>query len=464
MEAFDRKKAGLLVVQNLAMPPYDILGLNAGQPGSLTWAVDRINQQLARMAGATSCMRVLNYHHVASRVGTARAFDDKMRLLGQFFIGEPALAELAHAQIGFARALLGLTRKCIVVDLDNTLWGGIVGEVGFEGICLGQNPPGNAYVEFQKTLLGYYNRGMILAINSRNNPEDVFRVLREHPDQILREHHFGCIVVNWEDKAANLVRISEELNIGLDSLVFVDDDPHNCELVRGSLPQVLTLQVPRDVSKINRMLLELNEFDALGLTAEDRQRGQMYAAERSRREIRSNSVDMESFLADLQIRVKVSRADPFSIPRIAQLTQRTNQFNATTRRYSPADVERLAGDKGTRVYAVSASDRFGDSGIVGAAVVCVEGDAWRLDSFLMSCRVLGRRIEDAFLARIATDAAEASALRLVGEVIFTKKNIPARDFYERMGFALVRQEPERTVWEAPASAVSRRMPKSLEIV
>lgn len=460
---FCELEAGLLVLHNLCPPPYDVMGLAGAEPGSLTRAIRDFNAELAALSHEFARVKILDYAALAARHGALAACDEKMRLLGRLCLSNAIVPPLARAQVGLAKALKGLARKCIVLDLDNTLWGGIVGEDGFEGIALGPTPPGNAYWEFQKTLLGFYRRGIILAIASRNNPEEALRVIREHPSQVLREEHFGAIAINWDDKPASLVKIARELNLGLDALVFVDDDPHNRQLVRQMLPQVLTPEMPQDPSYYARTLLELNDFESLALTEEDRKRGQMYAAERSRRSAREKSSDLEDFLRDLQTRIAIAPADPFSIPRIAQLTQRTNQFNMTTRRYSPADIEALAARPDHRVYALSAADRYGDSGLVGVAIVRTEGESWLIDTFLMSCRVLGRRIEDSFLWWIAKEAEKAGARTLLGEVIDTPKNMPARDFYERAGFTGVPAADGVKRYAIAVASFSSEPPHGVEI-
>lgn len=463
VRCFDAQGAGLLVIHNLDVPAYDVMAGQAMHPGSISWAVRSFNQALLGLAKRCERVRVLDYDLVASRVGKPAANDEKMRLLGRFCVSHRAVPALVHVQMGLVKAVKGLTRKCIAVDLDNTLWGGIIGEDGLSGIQLGPTPPGNAYQEFQKLLLGFYRRGVILAINSRNNPEDALRVLREHPHQVLHEEHFGAIRINWSDKASNLAAIAEELNIGLDSVVFIDDDRLNRELVRSELSDVLIPEWPEDASLFCRTLLELNDFEILSLTREDRMRGAMYAAERSRRVESEVAVDVDGFLARLEIRIRVAPADEFSIPRVAQLTQRTNQFNMTTRRYTPAEVQKLAASSEHRVLEVSATDRYGDMGIVGAAILRQGSDVWDIDTFLMSCRVLGRRIEDSFLWWIAREATKAGAATLRGEITFTKKNAPARGFYERMGFRLLESSPDGQVYAGSVAELVAKQPQGVTI-
>ncbi|MCL2330441.1 MAG: HAD-IIIC family phosphatase [Phycisphaerae bacterium] len=457
-EQFSTHDAGILVIHNLDEPAYDFMGIHASSDGSVTAAVCYFNAELLRRTREFSRVYVLNYNRVASKVGKDIANDEKLRLLGSFCVGHAAVPSLVHQQIGYVKAVKGLTRKCTVLDLDNTLWGGIIGEDGFDGIALGSTPPGNAFVEFQRTLLGFYRRGVILAVCSRNNPDDALQVLRNHPDQILREEHFAALDISWDDKALGIMRIAKSLNIGLDSLVFIDDDTHNRALVREALPQVLTLELPQDPSLYRRALLQLNDFEVLALTQEDRQRGRMYAAERAREATRTSSTNLDDFLLALETRVQIRPVDAFAVPRVSQLTQRTNQFNMTTRRYTPADIEQFGADPNKKVLCLSVSDKYGDSGLVGVAIVNGGPKVWEIDTLLMSCRVLGRRIENAFLWDIAQRANDAGASEIRGEVIFTPKNLPAREFYTQMGFAVVESNEAHAIYLAKVAELVKSKP------
>jgi FkbH-like protein len=325
------------------------------------------------------------------------------------------------------------------VDLDNTLWGGVIGEDGLEGITLGGNDaPGNAFYDFQLALDGLRRRGVLLAICSRNNPDDVWPVIDSHPHMVLRRNHFAASRVNWNDKASNIVEIARDLNLGLDSLVFLDDNPAERALLRQQVPDVLTVDLPADPAYYTDALLNLDVFESLGLTDEDRARGEMYLQAQTRREFEKAvvaSTDLMTHLESLGIAIKIEKATPFSIPRIAQLVNKTNQFNLTTRRYTEAQVRTMAEAAGDSVvYSVTVGDRFGDLGLTGVAIVHTNTDSWVIDSFLLSCRVLGRGIEDALLAHII-GRAKASGVRVLhGHFIPTAKNAPARDFYAARGF------------------------------
>ena len=234
--------------------------------------------------------------------------------------------------------LSGKNKKCLVLDLDNILWGGIVGEDGLENIHIGETAQGRAYLHFQREVLSLYNRGIILAINSKNNASEAIRVLDEHPDMILRKKHFSAIRINWDNKADNIKSIAQELNIGTDSMVFMDDSPEERELVRVSLPEVLVPFVSRDPAGLVAALQALPVFDSPNVTSEDRGRAGFHADESKRVQTQNSFSDITDFYRVLEIKVFIGKADKFTIPRISQLTMRTNQFNLTTRRYSSEEI------------------------------------------------------------------------------------------------------------------------------
>jgi FkbH-like protein len=331
---------------------------------------------------------------------------------------------------------MGLTRKCVVLDLDNTLWGGVVGEDGPQGIRLGSTAPGSEYVEFQRFLATLPQRGILLAIASKNNPDDALEVIRGHEAMVLREGAFSALRINWRPKPENLASIAEELNIGVDSLVYVDDNPDEREQMRQLLPQVLTVDLPRDPALYRSTLERLPELQVLGITEEDRLRAGQYVAKREREQIRVQAASVDDYLRSLGIKVAIDPLTEPDVSRVAQLFQRTNQFNVTTRRYDAGAVLRILGDSAWRSWTLRASDRFGDHGLVATALARANGTEWTLDSFLMSCRVIGYGIETALLADIIAAATAAGATRLRGEFIPTKKNVPARDLFARHGFQL----------------------------
>lgn len=430
---------------------------NRGRDGLARW-LSALNQAIAEELRTHERTFLLPLESVIAAVGRERGTNPKMWYMASMKLAEPALAELAKYSMRYIKPLKGLTRKCIVLDLDGTLWGGIVGEVGAEGVSLGPTAPGVEYVEFQKALLSLTRRGIILAICSKNNPEDALPVIRAHPHMVLREEHFAAMRINWRNKAENIREIAQELNIGLDSLVFIDDNPNERELVRQVLPEVLTVDLPKDQSLYRRTLEEMTDFDLLAVTKEDEIRVAQYQANAKRQAAKGSAASVEEYYRSLQICAAIGGASREAVPRLVQLFNKTNQFNLTTKRYQTEDVARFMTSQDYLVYDLHVTDRFGDHGLVGAAVIHKEQGVWRIDSLLMSCRVMGLGIETAFLDRICKDAACGQATRIIGEYVETKKNQPVKDFYLRHGFVVEKEIEGRQEWALNLGASSIRRP------
>jgi FkbH-like protein len=401
-----------------------------------------LNARLVEQLAAMKRVHVLDLEQVrASRHGGA-ADDVKMRYMAGMRLSDAVGAAVAQRYARYVVALKGLTKKCLVLDLDNTLWGGIVGEDGPNGIRLGNTAPGIEYHEFQQAIAGLSRRGILLALNSKNNPEDALEVIRQHPWMVLREQAFSVVRINWQSKVENLREIASELNIGLDSLVFMDDNPVECEQVRQMLPEVVTVQMPRDPSRYRATLEALPWFDAFEVTAEDLKRVEQYRSNRERTVLRERTGSVTDYLQSLGIRVRIATVDASTVGRVAQLLTRTNQFNLTTQRHTQADLERWMSEGGWRILTVNAADRFGDHGLVAVAIVECGTENWRIDSFLMSCRVIGQGIETALLAEVHDGAVAAGASRLLGEFRPTKKNAQVKEFFEGYGFTVLSTETD----------------------
>ncbi len=322
-------------------------------------------------------------------------------------------------------------KKCIVLDLDNTLWGGVVGEDGPEGIALSVTSPGSYFVAFQQALLDLYNRGTILAINSKNNPEDAMEVIRKNPNMILKEQHFAASRINWNDKTENIKELAQELNIGLDSMVFLDDSPTNRESMRAFVPEVETPELPEDPQQYTKFLNSLPYFESNTITDEDLMRGNLYVTERLRRESEKEFTDHEDFLKSLGTELKIFEDDSTALTRLSQLTEKTNQFNTNKRLMDIAEIEGYIANSEYAIFYASAGDRFGDHGIIAFALVKKNSETWQVESLLMSCRVLGRGIEEAFLAEIARRAEKSGVADIGIDFMATDKNKPAKDFLDK---------------------------------
>ena len=396
--------------------------------------IRNINLQLVELVNSYDNCFIVDLDLMQSYVGYRNFIDTRYWHIGKAPYSREALMLIAKEYMKFVRASLGRNRKCLVIDCDNTLWGGIIGEDGIDGIELGQTYPGSAYLEFQQSILDLYNRGIILAISSKNNKDDVLAVLNNHPDMVLNEEHFAIIKANWNDKVSNIKEITEGLNIGLDSMVFVDDSDFETNMVREYLPQVKVISLPKDPTVYRDTLNSCGLFDSLTVSEEDGKRGKMYKAELGRKRLKSESINLESYFASLEMEIVIGNPDSFLIPRVAQLTQRTNQFNLTTKRYSEADVKRFVESDNYEIKYLKLKDRFGDTGIVGVAILEYNGDSALIDTFLLSCRIIGRGVEDVFLRYCIECAREKGMQKICGYYLKTKKNSQVSNFYQKRGF------------------------------
>jgi len=459
VQAIESNSKALTVVHSFSALGRDARGILQNRlANSLPQWLTSLNDELAGALRTHERSFLMPLEAVVEWVGRERSHQPKMLYMASMRMAEASLPELARYSMRYVKALMGLTKKCVVLDLDGTLWGGIVGEAGAEGIALGPTAPGIEYVDFQRALLGLTRRGVLLAVCSKNNPEDALPVIRTHPHMVLREEHFAAMRINWKNKADNVAEIAEELNIGLDSLVFVDDNPNERELIKQLLPEVLTVDLPRDPSLYRRMLEDMTDFDLLALTREDETRVAKYQSNAKRRAEQVTAASLDDYLRSLEVKVDIRLAPRDSLGRVVQLFNKTNQFNLTTKRYQAEDVSRFMESEEYRVYDLRVADRFGDHGLVGTAVVRTQGEEWRIDSLLMSCRVMGLGVETAFLERIYCDAVRERVVRLVGEYVQTKKNQPVKEFYDQHGFSLLADDNGRQEWMLDVAASPIKKP------
>jgi FkbH-like protein len=336
-----------------------------------------------------------------------------------------------------------------VLDLDNTVWGGIIGDDGLEGILIGQgNTAGEAHLAIQSLAMDLRQRGVILAVCSKNDDANARLPFREHKDMLLREEHIAAFVANWTDKATNLREIARVLNIGTDALVFLDDNPAERAIIRAELPEVAVPEVGDDASLYPGLLARAGYFEAVSFGDEDRQRADYYRANAERQSVAAVVTNLSDYLASLEMVMTALPFDAQGRARIAQLTNKSNQFNLTTRRYSEEQVGRFAADRGKFTLQVRLADKFGDNGMISVIVFDKGGDAWECDTWLMSCRVLGRRVEEAVLAIVAQAAQAEGARYLIGHYLPTPKNSLVEHHFEKLGFTKVATAADgATRWE-----------------
>jgi FkbH-like protein len=396
-------------------------------------AVVRLCEGVRGLAIHSSRIVVVDWEWHVRGVGARTLHDQRLWYLARMRLnprGLAALAELVACHLATAR---GAPRKVAAVDLDGVLWGGVVGEVGLGGIELGEEGVGLAFQDFQRELLCLRELGVLLALCSKNNPRDAAEAFERHPAMVLRREHFAAERVNWRDKATNLRELADELGLGLDSFVFFDDSPFERAWVRQAIPEVVVADMPEDPVERPAALRAAPHFRRIGLTDADRGRAGAYQAERRRRELAASAVSFDQFLASLDQRATIEPVSDASLARAAQLCQRTNQFNLTSKRYHGPELERLLDDDGVELYTLSVSDRLGDSGITGLAILCLDDEA-EIDTFLMSCRILGRRLEDALLSFLAERAHARGARFLIGRFEPTERNGQVADFYPSRDF------------------------------
>ncbi len=468
-ELFSTLKAstGATIALNTFLLPLHEAHLHLPEDGSDALSqVAELNRFIAEWArGNGPQFRLLDWNRYVGLLGAQAALDPRGRYLWKAPF-KPAFLDLyAHDIARIARLLKGHVKKCVVFDCDNTLWGGVIGEDGLDGIKLDANQyPGKAYFDFHTSILNLADRGVVLALCSKNNDHDVFDVLDRHPACRLKRSHFAAMRLNWRDKAENLASLACELNLGLDSFVFVDDNPAECELVRTLLPEVTVLAVPEKRYELPSLLAREGLFDALARTAEDRARTRLYEAESHRKSARTATASLDEYLAGLEMIATIHQARPEEIPRIAQLTQKTNQFNLTTQRYTEQAIAEFSNDPDAAIFTMSVRDRFGELGLVGVMIVVHQGGAARIDSLLLSCRALGRGLEQAFVEhtlaalRPRWDVADWRA-----EYIATRKNRQVADFWQKMGFSPQDKSEGRRSYIRDARASGPGIPRYIVI-
>lgn len=448
LRTFRGRSKAIVLIQNYDLPAAPAQGIaDAGLAHSQTGLIRDANQRLRELAANIPNIYVMDYDGLVARAGRETWSDERTRLFARIPVASRHYWRLAGFYVKHLTPLFGLSKKVLVLDADHTLWGGVVGDVGVHGLQLGQDFPGNAYVEFQQKVLDLYHRGIVLAIASKNEPGAVEQALADHPEMVLRANHFAAMRVNWNPKPQSLQEIAAELNLGLDSFVFMDDSPVECELMRKALPQVLTIQMPKDPAGYPAVIDRLECFEQWTISEEDRQRGALYRAEGERKQLQSAVVDMPTFYRQLEMRMTLHVNHVPHVARASQMTNRTNQFNMHTVRCSEDDIRQTMADGRHMVVTVALSDRFGDNGIIGMAIVQKGTDEWRIPQFLMSCRVLGRTVEQSLLRWIAARAKDEGATRLVAEYVATAKNKPFGGFFGQCGLRRAGATGDIELWE-----------------
>lgn len=396
-------------------------------------AVAEYNLALFDIKKTYSNVKVIDITEFTRNYTITDLFDWKFYFMSQMGMNPRLSKDFAAWWQKKLNSIALIRKKCLVLDLDNTLWGGILGEDGIEGIKIGGDYPGKAFLYWQEALLELSKSGVILAVCSKNNEKDVLEAWNKNPYIILKKEHFAAYKINWTDKATNIKALAEELNIGLDSFVFIDDNPTERELIKQLLPMVSVPDFPAQPYELPVFFKRIDEdyFKVYSVTDEDKKKTEQYKANAARAHAAAAFTDYGAFLESLDIQIAIECANEFNIQRIAQMTQKTNQFNLTTKRYTDADVKGFVAD-GWKIWCISVADKFGDNGITGCIMVTPNGD---IDTFLLSCRILGKGIELAFVKKVLAMLRDTGIECLNANYIPTAKNAQVAEFWDKCGFS-----------------------------
>ena len=437
-----RGKLDLVLSQTGDQKPFIVFSLVnlfplrvTGDQTALDEAIAAFNGHVAQLSRERRHIKWVDFSEFSLRYDAATLINWKYYLMSQTLLNPKLTHDFQDWWHRIEEELALNRKKCLVLDLDNTLWGGVLGEDGIDGIQLGGDYPGKAYSYWQHSLLQLAHDGVILAVCSKNNEADVMEAWDKNAAMVLKREHFSAVRINWQDKVTNMRELAAELNIGLDSMVFLDDNPIERELVKQLLPEVVVPDFPGKSYQLMPFFKELVEkyFRIYSVTDEDRSKTEQYQANARRQAEQSRFTDLEGYLYSLDMSLDIIPADEHNLPRIAQMTQKTNQFNLTTRRYQENEVRQRL-DDGWRVYCMSVSDRFGDSGITGTIFLePVDDLTVNIDTLLLSCRILGRGIEEAFIKTVFNLLRLDGFRKVKATYLPTAKNLQTADFYDRMG-------------------------------
>lgn len=393
------------------------------------------NNKLKQLKSDFSNALVLDWERIVLNEGINNLFDPKFWYLGRMKLNNKAFKLLSDEFSNLINSYKGKTQKVLIVDLDNTLWGGIAGEDGLNGIKISEDGIGKAFRDFQKLIKSLKEIGVILAINSKNNESDIDEIFQKNNMMILKYDDFIVRKINWNNKVQNLIEIASDLDLGLDSFVFIDDNPVERQLIKENLPEVCVPDFPSDISYVKSWFLEeviYKYFTKVYFTHEDKNKTFQYLANAERKKL-SKSLSIEDFIKSLNIKIKIYINLSKYKQRIAQLTQKTNQFNLTTKRYTETDIERFINSDNYTVFALGYEDKFNNEGIVGLVIILNDGESLEIDTFLLSCRIIGRDAEFVFLLKVLETFKEKNIKKVNAVYIKTKKNGIAESFYSDAG-------------------------------
>lgn len=419
---------------------------------SFLYQLRKLNFELMHIANRNTNFYICDLASIQNQVGRANFFHTSVYISTEMVVSLNVLPLVAQKTVDILKVLNGKLKKCVILDLDNTVWGGIIGDDGIENIQIGSLGIGKAFTEFQYWIKKLKNRGIIVAVCSKNTESIAKEPFEKHPDMVLRLEDISVFMANWENKADNIRAIQRILNIGFDSMVFLDDNPFERNLVRENIPQITVPELPEDPAEYLEYLYTLNLFETNSFSDEDKERTKLYQIEAQRTVTKQKFTNEDDFLKSLDMISVVASFTKFNIPRVAQLSQRSNQFNLRTVRYTESDIENLAKSNEYATFAFTLEDKFGDNGLIAVVVLKKNSETdLFIESWFMSCRVLKRGMENFMLNTLVTYAKTNGFERIIGEYIPTPKNEIVKDHYQNLGF-----EQENDFWFLPLKAYKER--------
>ncbi len=437
IQKLHQKTGAQIIVQNIVPPmEYTFGSFEERLPGTRLWLIRKLNAALNELSPAEAT--ILDIAGLAACTGLEQWHDPKLWNLAKAAVSQKCLPIYAEYVCRILAAKKGKSRRCLILDLDNTLWGGVIGDDGVDGILIGNgDPTAEAHLALQETILSLRNRGIVLAVSSKNEDETARKPFREHREMVIKEEHIAVFQANWSDKATNIKAIAQTLSLGLESMVLLDDNPAERLQVRRELPEVAVPELPADPALFGDVLLAAGYFEAIAFSQEDRQRAEFYQLNAQRAALMDQSSDMEGYLKSLNMEITFQPFDQNGRARITQLVSKSNQFNLTTKRYSEADIKTMEENPDVFTLQVHLADALGDNGMISVVICNKYTGYWEIDTWLMSCRVLGRGVEEAVLQEIIHNATNNNITRITGIYIPTPKNIIVKDLYAKLGFTKI---------------------------
>ena len=420
---------------------------------SFLFQLRKLNYELMMMASDSANMHLIDISTIQNRVGKKNLFQPSIYVNSDMVLSIDVLPHVATKVLDLIGAIHGNFKKCVIVDLDNTMWGGVIGDDGLENIQLGSLGIGKAFTDFQRWIKKLKNRGIIVAVCSKNTESIAKEPFEKHKEMILKLDDIAVFVANWENKADNIRQIQNILNIGFDSMVFLDDNPFERNLVRENIPEICVPELPEDPANYLEYLYSLNLFETVSNSKEDNERTKLYQIEGQRRKVKQQFTDVDEYLKSLEMRAQVEPFNTYNTPRVAQLTQRSNQFNLRTIRYTETEIDNVSKSELHHALTFSLEDKFGEHGLIAVLILQqLESETLFIDTWIMSCRVLKRGMENFVLNELVKFAEKNNSRYLKGEYIPTSKNGIVKDHYLSLGF-----NERDGFWELPVDGYKDKL-------